>query len=126
MSKEESGGMTPAAAATPPIGAACWICFDGDPDEEGKPIVRDCSCRGDDAGFAHLSCRVKYAEKKTSDIVDAGEHSRYGEIMAYVYQCELSRYRCIYAGWIKYATEYNFEPGLHRKSRAEGRGQTSS
>ena len=57
----------------PPIGAACWICLDGDPDGEGKPIVRDCSCRGDDAGFAHLSCLVKYAKGKTREIIQKGE-----------------------------------------------------
>ncbi|KAL9187146.1 hypothetical protein ACHAXT_010866 [Thalassiosira profunda] len=54
----------------PPPGASCWICLDGDPDDGGKPIVRDCSCRGDDAGFAHLSCLVKYAGGKTRDVMD--------------------------------------------------------
>ena len=34
------------------------------PDDEGKSLVRDCSCRGDSAGFAHLSCLTKYAEQK--------------------------------------------------------------
>ena len=28
------------------------------------PLVRDCSCRGDSAGFAYLSCLTKYAEQK--------------------------------------------------------------
>ena len=27
--------------------ATCWVCLDGEPDEEGNPLVRDCSCRGD-------------------------------------------------------------------------------
>ena len=26
--------------------ATCWICLDSGPDEEGNPLVRDCSCRG--------------------------------------------------------------------------------
>ncbi|KAL7524752.1 hypothetical protein ACHAWF_001066, partial [Thalassiosira exigua] len=43
------------------------ICLDGDADDERKPIVRDCSCRGDDAGYAHLSCLVHYAETKTKE-----------------------------------------------------------
>jgi len=30
----------------------------------GKPIVRDCACRGNDAGFAHTSCIIKYAKQK--------------------------------------------------------------
>ena len=33
-------------------------------DEEGQHLVRNCSCRGNDAGYAHLSCLVKYAEQK--------------------------------------------------------------
>ena len=42
-------------------GASCYICLDEGPDEAGKPLVRDCSCRGDTAGFAHLSCIIEYA-----------------------------------------------------------------
>jgi E3 ubiquitin-protein ligase DOA10 len=47
-----------------PDGASCYICLDEGPDEEGKPLVRDCSCRGDTAGFAHLSCIIEYAKQK--------------------------------------------------------------
>jgi hypothetical protein len=47
-----------------PDGAACYFCFGEEEDEEGKPLVRDCSCRGDSAGFAHLSCLTMYAEQK--------------------------------------------------------------
>lgn len=44
---------------------SCWICLEDGPDDEtGKPLVRDCSCRGSDFGFAHLSCLVKYARQK--------------------------------------------------------------
>ena len=32
-----------------PDGAACYICLEEKADEEGKPPVRDCSCRGDSA-----------------------------------------------------------------------------
>ena len=56
--------------ATIPDGASCYICLDDGPDEEGKPLVRDCSCRGDDAGFAHLSCIVKYAEQRSQQGTD--------------------------------------------------------
>ena len=52
-------------------GAVCWICLEGGPDEKGKPIVRDCACRGNDAGFAHTSCIIKYAEQKCLQAVDA-------------------------------------------------------
>src|SRR6056300_1521744 len=26
--------------------AACWVCLDDGPDEDGNPLVRYCSCRG--------------------------------------------------------------------------------
>ena len=41
----------------------CWICF-GDETDEPELLRRDCSCRGTDAGFVHLSCIVEYAKKK--------------------------------------------------------------
>ena len=44
---------------------SCWICLVEGSDDEDRPLVRDCSCRGDDAGFAHLSCIIKYAEHKS-------------------------------------------------------------
>jgi hypothetical protein len=50
-------------------GAACYFCLDEGPDETGKPVVRACSCRGNDAGFAHLSCMIKYAEQKSKSMV---------------------------------------------------------
>ncbi|KAL3788436.1 hypothetical protein ACHAWO_007391, partial [Cyclotella atomus] len=48
--------------------ASCWICLDDEADQFCKPLVRDCSCRGDDAGFAHLSCLVEYARRKSSEV----------------------------------------------------------
>jgi hypothetical protein len=45
---------------------SCWICLEEGPDETGAPLVRDCSCRGS-AGFAHLSCLVKYAETQSKN-----------------------------------------------------------
>jgi hypothetical protein len=57
-------------------GAVCYFCLDEGPDEMGKPVVRDCSCRGNDAGYAHLSCMIKYAEQKSTSLVgrpDFGE-----------------------------------------------------
>ena len=43
----------------------CWICHEEGTDESGEPLRRDCSCRGSDAGYAHLSCLVEYAKQKT-------------------------------------------------------------
>ena len=38
-------------------GPTCWICLDGESSDLG-PLRRDCSCRGTDAGYAHLECLV--------------------------------------------------------------------
>ena len=46
--------------------ASCWICLDSEPDDDGRPLVRDCACRGD-SGWAHLSCLVDYAESKSNE-----------------------------------------------------------
>jgi hypothetical protein len=51
-------------------GASCYICLDEGPDKAGRPLVRDCSCRGDTAGFAHLSCIIEYAEQKSKQAAD--------------------------------------------------------
>jgi hypothetical protein len=53
-----------------PIGAACYFCLGEEVDEKGKPPLRDCSCRGDSAGFAHLSCLTKYAKQKCKQAGD--------------------------------------------------------
>mmetsp|Transcript_14343 Transcript_14343/g.25661 ORF Transcript_14343/g.25661 Transcript_14343/m.25661 type:complete len:471 (+) Transcript_14343:281-1693(+) len=50
----------------PPSGAFCWICLEEGIDDLGKPLVRDCSCRGV-SGFAHLGCTIKYAQQKSED-----------------------------------------------------------
>jgi hypothetical protein len=50
--------------------ASCWICLDDEADQYGKPPVRDCSCRGDDAGFSHVSCLVEYARRKSMEVDD--------------------------------------------------------
>ena len=54
-----------------PDGASCYICLDEGANEEGKPLVRDCSCCGDTAGFAHLSCIFEYAEQKSEQAADS-------------------------------------------------------
>ena len=42
----------------------CFICLDGSNDTDG-PLRRDCVCRGDDAGYAHLKCLVEYAKSES-------------------------------------------------------------
>ncbi len=61
-------------AAVPDI-PSCYIYLDEGPDEAGKPLVRDCSCRGDTAGFAHLSCIIEYAEQKSKQAADSAAFS---------------------------------------------------
>ena len=36
---------------------------------DGKLPVRNCSCRGDAAGFAHLSCLIEYAKSKSKNLI---------------------------------------------------------
>ena len=63
-------GDTTGATMAIPDGSACYFCLGEEADEEGMPLVRDCSCRGDSAGFAHLSCLEKYAKQKCKQAVD--------------------------------------------------------
>jgi len=52
----------------------CYLCLGGGADDEaGQQVRRDCSCRGTDAGFVHLSCLAEYAEtisKQAKDDMD--------------------------------------------------------
>ena len=63
---------------TTPDGAACYFCLGEEADEEGMPLVRDCSCRGDSAGFVHFSCLVMYAEQKSKQ-ADEGDMDAFTE-----------------------------------------------
>ncbi|KAL7547733.1 hypothetical protein ACHAWF_011010, partial [Thalassiosira exigua] len=73
-------------SAPPPKDAVCFICLNGDPDNEGKPIVRDCSCRGD-AGFAHLSCLSQRANRKTMEVHTKGPRGDLNDIMEVWEKC---------------------------------------
>ena len=64
--------MKDSAAATVtdfPVDASCWLCLEEGPDESGKPLVRDCSCRGS-SGVAHISCIIKYAKSESRRIYE--------------------------------------------------------
>ena len=45
----------------------CWICLSDEADESGRLPMRDCSCRGDDLGHAHVECLKEYARKASLD-----------------------------------------------------------
>jgi hypothetical protein len=51
--------------------ATCWICLceggDGDDDDGEESLVRDCSCRGESAGYAHKSCIIQFATMKSTE-----------------------------------------------------------
>ena len=48
----------------PPPSATCWICLDV-LDENNAELQRGCACRGDDSGWAHVSCLSSYAQKRS-------------------------------------------------------------
>jgi len=70
-----------------PDGAVCYFCLGEEGDEEGKPLVRDCSCRGDSAGFAHSSCLVTYAEQKCKQ-ADDGDIQSFAEPWRFCTNCK--------------------------------------
>jgi len=65
---------------TAPPASTCWICLDSGPDKDGKPLVRECSCRGSDA-YVHISCKIGHAQQKTKinyesqPIIESHEHA---------------------------------------------------
>jgi hypothetical protein len=70
VTMENEGELTQAANAltiNETNAPACWICLDEESDEAGNLPVRNCSCRGEDSGYAHLSCITKYAEQKSRE-----------------------------------------------------------
>jgi hypothetical protein len=69
-----SNKRTASAAGLPDADNApcCWVCLEERPDKAGKPLVRDCSCRGQ-SGFAHLSCIIQNGESEGKRTVESGE-----------------------------------------------------
>lgn len=57
--------MSEVNAPSDPI-RSCYICWENESDDDGL-LVRDCACRGEDAGFAHLSCLVASAENESKN-----------------------------------------------------------
>jgi len=68
VSTENHAQTEPSSCYVDDEGAECWICLGEGPDDLGQPLRRDCSCRGEAAGFAHLSCIVEYAEQKSQQM----------------------------------------------------------
>ena len=54
--RDASRALDDAPVVEAPPEAVCIICLDrGD-----EPLHRNCACRGPTAGFAHMSCLVRY------------------------------------------------------------------
>ena len=47
----------------------CYSCVEEKSNEVGKPLVCDCSCRGE-LGFVHLSCSTTYTEQRSKQAAD--------------------------------------------------------
>jgi hypothetical protein len=60
----------PSSESKPPPSATCWICLDA-LDENNAELKRGCACRGDDSGWAHISCLSTYAQKRSEKVYAA-------------------------------------------------------
>ena len=67
--------------------SVCYLCLDGDLDDDGQPLRRDCACRGTDAGFVHLSCLTKYAAAKSKQALDMNQFSDPWRLCPGCHQC---------------------------------------
>ena len=56
--------------------ATCYFCLEEGGDAVGEePLVRDCSCRGESAGYAHKSCIIQFATVKSKQDKDDFERA---------------------------------------------------
>jgi hypothetical protein len=62
--------MKDSAVTDFPVDSSCWLCLEEGSDESGKPLVRDCSCRGS-SGVAHVSCIINYAKSESRRIYES-------------------------------------------------------
>lgn len=56
--------LPPKTTPKPPE-AACWICLDDEPDEQGESLERTCACRGS-SGYCHINCIANFAAQKNA------------------------------------------------------------
>ena len=66
---DASSSLAPGSSGDDGV-AVCYLCLDGEVDDAGQPLRRDCACRGTDAGFVHLSCLTNYAATKSKQSRD--------------------------------------------------------
>ena len=66
--------------------AVCYLCLDGEVNENSQPLRRDCACRGTDAGFVHLSCLTDYAASKSEQARTMKEYNKPWEMCPHCHQ----------------------------------------
>ena len=66
-------------ASPVPSGACCYLCLDGDAQ---SPLVRNCACRGSDAGYVHIECLIQAArhEPRSWYLCSLCKQEYYGEV----------------------------------------------
>jgi len=60
----------------------CYLCLDGEADESGEQLRRDCACRGTDAGFVHALLDMQ--QTKVSRLTECMNSLIRGEIVPVV------------------------------------------
>ena len=58
----------------PPPTASCYICLENSEESNNQPLLRNCACRGDDAGWAHVACLAEFAASQVTEAQNQ-EHS---------------------------------------------------
>mmetsp|Transcript_4232 Transcript_4232/g.9551 ORF Transcript_4232/g.9551 Transcript_4232/m.9551 type:complete len:156 (+) Transcript_4232:11026-11493(+) len=70
----------------------CYICLEEGSDESGQLLMRGCSCRGESAGFGHVSCIVRYAEQKSlNSSLDLDEFKEPWEVCTICHQAYMNK-----------------------------------
>ena len=73
----------------PPLTASCYICLEHSTIDQ--PLLRNCACRGDDAGWAHVACLAKFAASKVTELEAQGEQDPSINISSFWENCILCK-----------------------------------
>ena len=66
----------------PPLTASCYICMDGGSDSD---LLRNCACRGEAAGWAHVACLAEFAASQVAEVESNGQSRSKIPKIAYEY-----------------------------------------
>ena len=70
----------------PPPTASCYICLDG------GSLLRNCACRGEAAGWAHVACLAKFAGSQVAEVANNG-NPRSADLSVYWTNCNICKTR---------------------------------